>query len=90
MATVFHALGAGSALSPPNSLHSSNTSLLHPSRSLSSFERKGRFFIVRSDGRGANRAFTPRSRSQHLITNAVAADTSSASTTSKPGYVIVF
>ncbi|KAB1222597.1 Pyruvate dehydrogenase E1 component subunit beta-3, chloroplastic [Morella rubra] len=85
MATVFQGVGAATALSASRSVDSRKFHL--PSgRSLS--ERKSSFLVVRSEGRVVPGTYARGRRAEQLITNAVAtkADSSAASTTSKPGY----
>nr|XP_023901045.1 pyruvate dehydrogenase E1 component subunit beta-3, chloroplastic-like [Quercus suber]POE50004.1 pyruvate dehydrogenase e1 component subunit beta-3, chloroplastic [Quercus suber] len=80
MATI---VGAATALSASKSFDSRKLRL--PSRrSLPVSERKGSFLVVRSDGSEVHKDH----RAQKLIANAVAtkADSSAASTASKPGY----
>ncbi|PON69143.1 hypothetical protein TorRG33x02_259700 [Trema orientale] len=89
MATIFQGLGATTALSPKsNSLDS--TKLHVPSSRTSLSGRKVSFFCIRSEGKlSPNPGSNPRARrADQLVANAVAtkADSSAASTASKPGY----
>ena len=91
MAAIIQGIGAATALSSANSLDSKKSLFANSRKSFS--ERKGRFCVVRSDGRlsyGLNRR-GGGGRAEQIITNAVAAkeDTAAAaaSTSSKPGYI---
>ncbi|GMP71840.1 hypothetical protein CsSME_00030097 [Camellia sinensis var. sinensis] len=86
MAVVFQGIGATTAISSANSLDSKKFHF--SSRTSISSERKARFLVVRSDGRSNS---GPNPRAEQLITKAVAtkADSSTASTGSKPGHELL-
>ncbi|KAK4345263.1 hypothetical protein RND71_035439 [Anisodus tanguticus] len=85
MAAIIQGIGAATALTSANSLDTKKSLFANSRRSFS--ERKGRFFVVRSDGRLSYGLKEHGGRAEQLITNAVAAkeDTAAASASSKPG-----
>ncbi|WMV41352.1 hypothetical protein MTR67_034737 [Solanum verrucosum] len=89
MAAIIQGIGAATALTSANSLDTKKSLFANSRRSLS--ERKGRLFVVRSDGRLSCGLIGRGGRAEQLITNAVAAkeDAAAASTSSKPGVVLL-
>ncbi|KAF3669948.1 hypothetical protein FXO37_08765 [Capsicum annuum] len=85
MAVIIQGIGTVTALNSTNSLDTNKTLFANSRRSLS--DRKGRFFMVRSDGCLSYGLNGHGGRAEKLITNAVAAkeDTAAAYTSSKPG-----
>ncbi|KAL3330011.1 hypothetical protein AABB24_034062 [Solanum stoloniferum] len=89
MAAIIQGIGAATALTSANSLNTKKSLFANSRRSLS--ERKGRLFVVRSDGRLSCGLNGHGGRAEQLITNAVAAkeDAAAASTSSKPGHELL-
>ncbi|MCE0481270.1 hypothetical protein HAX54_038888 [Datura stramonium] len=86
MAAIIQGVGAATALTSANSLDTKKSLFANSRRSLSE-RKKGRFFVVRSDGRLSYGLDGRGGRAEQLITNAVAAkeDAAAASTSSKSG-----